>query len=173
MFNRFGVSNSDLVFCHSSQILAPYPMKSNEGLNISINPIFPIFVFFNFCFDCLLGCLFLLKPFFFFLVEHFSTFEEPHHLHLLQLNSLVFFLPILFSHFLLYLSNLYLQESCKSHRMVSATTMVEIHPFQCPQLFDLAFLHLELLWHFVSNFIFGENSSIVYTQCNKKQTRLF
>ncbi len=107
-----GFPTLTLFFCHSSQILAPFPMKSNEGfnINISINPIFPIFFLFNFYFDCL-GCLFCWSCSF-FLMEHFSTFEELHHFHLLRMNPLVFFSTILFSHFLLYLSTLYLQESC-------------------------------------------------------------
>ncbi len=52
---------------------------------------------------------------------------------------------------------------------MNATKMVEIHPFQCPQLFDLAFLDLELLWHFESKFFCCKNPSIVYTQCKKKE----
>ncbi len=35
-----------------------FPMKSYEGLNISINPIFPVIFSFIFCFDYLLGCRF-------------------------------------------------------------------------------------------------------------------
>lgn len=105
MFNRFGVSNSSLVFFYFSQILAPFPMKSNEGLNISINPIFPIFFFFNFYFDCLLGYLFLLKPFYFFngtffniwraSPSSFSSTESPCFL----LNNFVFPLPPLLVQF--------------------------------------------------------------------------
>jgi hypothetical protein len=86
------------------------------------------------------------------------------------LNALVFFSPILFFHFLFHLSNLYLQESFQGHKMVNSMKMVEIHPFQCSQFFDLALLHLELSMTLCKQFPCCENCSIIYTQCGKKNT---
>jgi hypothetical protein len=122
-----------------------FPMKSNECLNISINPIFPIFFSFIFCFDYLLGCHFCCCSFLFYgtmfniwitLSSSFSSIECR---------------PFLFTNFLFPLPppfvQLYLQESCQGHKMVNSTKMVKVHPFQCPQFFDFTLLHLEVpLW---------------------------
>jgi hypothetical protein len=54
--------------------------------------------------------------------------------------------------------------------MVNSTKIIEIHPFQCPQLFDLALLHLELLWHFVWIVSLLQKSfDHLYTQCGGKK----
>ncbi len=112
MFNRFGFPTLTLFFSVLHKFYLHFPRTTMRVSTSPSTPFFHIFFSSTSALIIFLGVFFFFVEAVFFLMEHFSTFEEPHHLHLLQLNPLVFFSTILFSHFLLYLSNLYLQESC-------------------------------------------------------------
>ncbi len=63
---RFKVSSSNIVFCHSSQILAPFPHEKQWGTQHIHQPNFSYFYPFIFCFNYLLGCHFCWSSSFFF-----------------------------------------------------------------------------------------------------------